>query len=197
MIVYLRVKQHYVRGCCTPPCSVHPPRALGQGTSRNVGSDVIRQKGNWSHTTRVSMLTAKFLVIGDWHYHFPRQLWESAPPVPLLILSAETSWPLNSFRMTKTAFLSHPPPLHCWARSFVPLVSLSCLSILSSSSVYSLFLASFFPIYVLFWVACTPLLSNVTLLFSLKFPFPWPKTLRHTALHGCAIIPERSQNILL
>lgn len=74
------------------------------------------------------------------------------------------------------------------------LIYLACLPILSSSSLYSLFLAMSFPICVLFWVACPPLLSNVTLLFSLKFPLPWPKSLGHTAVQGWAIIPETSPN---
>lgn len=147
------------------PAQYTPLNALGQGTSRNVGSHVISQKRQLIPHNQSEYADSQILVIGVWHYHSSGSFVNLLSLCPCWFSPDETSWPLNSFGMTKAAFVSHPPPLYCWARSFVHLVSLSCLSILSSSSVYSFFLATSFPIYVLFWVACTPLLSNVTLFF--------------------------------
>lgn len=53
------------------------------------------REDNWSHTTWISVLTAKPLVLEGWHYHFLRRFCESALPLPLLILSR---WTTEQFR---------------------------------------------------------------------------------------------------
>lgn len=120
-------------------------------------------------------------------------LWICSP-VPLLILSRWNQLTTQQFQNYWSSISQSP--------SFPLLLSL----LLGASSFFIMSLNSFFllcifpfPGYILphLWalLSClTPLLSNVTLLFSLKFPLPWPKSLRHTALCGWVIIPERSPN---
>lgn len=96
------------------------------------------RKGNWSHTTRVRMLTAKFLLMGDWHYHFLRQLCESAPPVPLLILSAWNELTTWQFRNDWNSISQ--------SSSSTPLLSsLLCASCFFIMSLKSFFLLCIFP----------------------------------------------------
>lgn len=149
------------------------------------------RKGKWSHTTWVSLLTTRLSAIRGWHYCFRRQFCESAPPLPLLIPD-ETSWPLNSFGMTKAAFPSKFTLLHSTADT-APLWH-SCFFSMSLHSFFLIFIFPF-PGYILPPLcALLSCLSNVVLLFSLKFPLPRSKSLGYIALQGWVIILERSLN---
>lgn len=155
------------------------------------------RKGNWSQHNVSECADSQ--AFGD------RELTLLLPQAVLWICSP--SAPTNSLQMkpvdhlTVSGWLKQSFPVNSPSSTLLLtlllcgiLVSLACLSILSSFSLHSLFLATFFHICVLFSVACPALLFNVTLLFSLKFPLPWPKSLGHTALQVWATIPERSLN---
>lgn len=176
------------------PAQYTPLNALGEGTSRNVGSDVISQKRQLIPHNQSQYADSQ--VFGN------RGLTLPLPQAVLWICSPYA--PDNSLRMKPVHHLT----VSGWLKQRFPVTLLHSSTELTAVCILFLYHVSPFflpPLYILFsWLHSSTFMCSFELPVHPSFqcdstlffevPFPWSESLGHTALSGCVIIPERSPN---